>query len=348
MGRSKRLLVTSLTLALVFLVAGAAWAQRAGDRGAKDSPGWLGVSIQEITNDVRDALPRSVREGVIVTSVVDGSPADELGLEEGDVITRFNREPIRKTEDLTRAVRDAGAEQTVDIEYYRDGRLQRDRVTLAETSGGKARERVFTWRDRDRDRDREHKIIMKPGEHRFTIKSPKGILSLYGGQPILGVKLMDMGEQLAEYFDAGKSGALITEVMEDSPAEKAGLKAGDVITSIDGQDVESADDVRRQLRKQEDSEEVNVEVLRHGRTQNFTANVEKSDMEWYTDNGPGMPGLMYRPYGDDEDFDVPAPDMKGFEFMMPDREKLKDQLEDLRQQMKELKKELSELKSERP
>ena len=111
-----------LALALLLALPVSVQAQKKADQAAG---GWLGVSIQDVTEDLSEALPRGVREGALVNNVVEDSPAEKAGLVEGDVIVKVNQTRIRNSGDLTGAIRDAGAGEKVLIEYYREGRRMR-------------------------------------------------------------------------------------------------------------------------------------------------------------------------------------------------------------------------------
>jgi serine protease Do len=307
---------------------------------AGQKAGWLGVALQDVTEDVRDALPRNVREGAMISEVVEDSPADNAGLEEGDVITRFDGESIGGASDLTKAVRDASPDETVDIEFYRDGRLMRERVTLAEREDEtpdadvtRPRTRRFEWRGEEPNAPRPPRT-----PHMFQFQELHGTY--------LGVHLMDLNDQLAEYFGTDKDGgALVTEVMEDSPAAEAGVKAGDVITQIGDEEVSDVAEVRDALQDYEEGESVEVHVLRKGQALTLTAKVDKRD---------GMQQLRRSMM-----FDTPMPGelQLGWEGALAppvpperamQRQEFRKQMDELRKELDQLREELSDLKSKRP
>lgn len=94
----------------------------------------------------------------------------------------------------------------------------------------------------------------------------------------LGVGLVDLTPELLTHFGvSGDKGVLISSVEPGSPAEKAGLKVGDVLTSIDGKGADSQWQVRMQIRHQEDNATVPLEIWRGGKAQNLTATLEKRE-----------------------------------------------------------------------
>ncbi len=102
---------------------------------------------------------------------------------------------------------------------------------------------------------------------------------LAGKRAFLGVSLMSLTPQLREHFGAAKdTGVLVESVEENSPAAKAGLRVGDVITAVDGKDIESAWDLRRALKDKKENETVRVDYLRNGSRQTAVATLVERDM----------------------------------------------------------------------
>ena len=99
--------------------------------------GWLGVSVQGIDSDIARAYGVTGASGVIVTRIDAGGPADEAGLEVGDLIRTFNGEDVTDTRALTRIVADAGVENTVEVDVVRDRRTRTILVTLGELDTGR-------------------------------------------------------------------------------------------------------------------------------------------------------------------------------------------------------------------
>jgi len=97
---------------------------------------------------------------------------------------------------------------------------------------------------------------------------------LFGKRAHLGVSLTDLSSELREHFGASKdSGVLVGSVEDNSPADKAGVKVGDIILSVDGKEVSSSGDIRRALREKKDGDSVRVEVLRGRSRQMLVASV---------------------------------------------------------------------------
>jgi membrane-associated protease RseP (regulator of RpoE activity) len=121
-------------------------------------------------------------------------------------------------------------------------------------------------------------IVVKDGKVVSSTENGRDILfdsELFGGKrAYLGVSLVDLTGELREHFGAPKdTGLLVSSVEDGSPAEKAGIRVGDIIVSIDGKDVESAGELRRGLREKKDGDTVRVEVLRGRARQTFVTSV---------------------------------------------------------------------------
>jgi membrane-associated protease RseP (regulator of RpoE activity) len=172
----------------------------------------------------------------------------------------------------------------------------------------------------------------------------------WGEHPYIGVELSTLTEQLGEYFGVEKgNGALITTVSEDSPAEKAGLKAGDVIVAIDGEQTRDIGDIQELIREKEADEIARVTVVRNKSKQTVDVQVaepEESDhpRAGYFFHAPDMPKI---------NLDVPR--MRGLfhgdggakdRTIILDSDNFKKDMQELREELQKLKKELEQLKKD--
>lgn len=99
-----------------------------------------------------------------------------------------------------------------------------------------------------------------------------------GPRSYLGVGLTDLTPELRSHFGVpDDAGVMVSRVDPGSPAEKAGLKVGDIVTSFDGKSIESSFDLRLRVREAEDGAQAPIEVWRGGRAQTLTANLEKRE-----------------------------------------------------------------------
>lgn len=218
----------------------------------------IGVSIREVTQDDVTKLKLPSQEGVIVDQVNKDSPAEKGGIKAGDVIVEFDGQKVRSLRQLTRLVRETPAGRTVKVAVIRDGR--RTELSVA------PEERSFGLLDERRTRDLEDKLGNLERNFRYTLPlelPPGARLRGWGafGAGRFGMTVEDLTEQLAAYFGA-KDGVLVRSVNEDSPAAKAGVKAGDVITSFDGETVKSSSEFSRMAWRAKEGEAVSLGILR--------------------------------------------------------------------------------------
>ncbi len=230
-------LVVAVAVALLLAVSPAS----AGDGGA-----FLGISSSGLSgSDAREA-GLSSRDGAILHRVYSGTAADSAGLKSGDILLTFGGEKIFDDRDLTDLIHDRDPGDRVSITLLRDG----ETLTV---------EAVMGTRD-DMEWERED-----DGWSRFW----DGIGNLFGHHsgdsgPRLGVYVEELEDQMADYFEAGDDGGiLLTRIMRNSPAQDAGLLAGDVVIRLDDSNVRDIGDISRALRGKW-GETVPVTVIRKG------------------------------------------------------------------------------------
>lgn len=236
-----------------------------------DGGGFLGVYTEDITKD--NVAQYGLREarGVGVTEVVKDSPAEKAGLRKGDVIVRFDGEVVSSARKLSRLVSEVAPDHKVNVGISRGGADQEIAVTI-----GKNENRTGALRGMTFPRDGFPKLEDFPRIEGL----PEGatIFSL-GNSRRIGVGSMPLTKQLADYFGVvDGSGVLVTSVSENSPAAKAGLKAGDVIIAVDGEKVQGPGDLSRAISKQKDGD-VTLTVVRDKNQRTFKVTPEKRDSE---------------------------------------------------------------------
>lgn len=205
---------------------------------------WLGVELHEVTSDTAKELKLPAERGVVLSSIVSDSPAAKAGLKENDVVTEINGQRVEGAAQFRRMIREIPAGRAAQITVWRDGRAQTISVTL-----GKAEERRNSFK-------MFAPALGAPGSFAFTMPEipmgPSmewdGSRLMMGGQPRLGIDAEDLNGQLGSFFGAPNGeGILVREVNPGSAAEKGGLKAGDVITSVNGERVRTVGDLREKL-----------------------------------------------------------------------------------------------------
>ena len=252
----KGIRLTALAGALI-LVAG--WLPSAGAQGqvraraidlARGSR--IGVTVQ----DVEDTDTKQPKSGVIVESVESGGPAEKAGVKAGDAITDFDGERVRSVRQFQRLVQETPSGRSVAVVLSRAG--QRVNVTLTTERSSYD---DFTYRLLETGRPAIPVAPTPPTPPAVrALPAPFEGLRVYG-RGRLGVTLESLDEQLAQYFGV-KDGVLVKSVATDSVAQKAGVKAGDVITSVNGRHVYEVPDVNRAMERAENTDEFTLEIMR--------------------------------------------------------------------------------------
>jgi serine protease Do len=264
---------------------------------------YLGVFIADVTSEDVDRLGLRVERGVRITGVADEGPARDAGLQEDDVIVSWNDDRIESEAQLRRVLNETPAGRSASLGVIRSGSETSIAVELGHrgSPGG-----VFTLRSgwdeegavhlrQQLEKTREHlgdlNVQIREMPHVMTFMSRRG------GR--LGVGIQSLEPQLAEYFGLGSgTGVLITTVKEESPAAQAGLKAGDVIVAVDGEEIESAGDVSRMVWDAE-AGPIAIRILRDRNEQTVTVDLPEVENTWQSDDGE-MNGFFFGP----DEFDM--------------------------------------------
>lgn len=223
--------------------------------------GRLGMSVRDVGDDdvKRGRLGGSY--GVVVDEVSDESAAQKAGFKSGDIVVEFDGERVRSAQQFTRLVQETPAGRSVPAAVMRDG--QKTTVNVEPRDSWTGARGQFDGLFRSFDIPARVTVPRPPTPPRVPTPRVQGtpFLELFRSGTTLGVTLGDMTSQLAEYFGA-KEGALVASVADNSAAAKAGVKAGDVITAINGEEVKTPSDVRRLAQRLSSGAEFTVDVLR--------------------------------------------------------------------------------------
>lgn len=227
-----------------------------------EGPSWLGVEAREVTPENVKEYRLPAERGVVVGGVAPESPASKSGLAETDVITEVDGQRVEGAAQFRRMIREIPAGRTVQLTIWRDGRTQTINATL-----GKAED--------------NHRAMLKAAPGAFTFRMPEveipdmpegpaiewdndDMMVFPGAHPRLGIDVEDISGQLGKYFGAPDGeGVLVRSVNAGSVAEKAGMKAGDVITRFNGDRIRSLGDLRGKLAAKNDGKPVHLAVLRN-------------------------------------------------------------------------------------
>lgn len=238
---------------VVLLAAFAAQARSQGPAVRSDgSAASIGVSVSELTDAA--AIGANVQRGVLVQGVRDGSPASRAGIRSGDVIVEFDGEAVRSARQFARLVQEARPDRAVSAVVVRNGTRQSLSVTPQAGIGLSAPSPFVE------PFSRQGTTILKelPFDYDGGIP-PNGWFTPSAGR--LGAAVMALDDQLASYFGVN-DGVLVTSVNANSPASRAGVKAGDVIVEVAGRPVAEAQEVADAVRTAEPGGEIEVHLIR--------------------------------------------------------------------------------------
>lgn len=197
---------------------------------------YLGVGLADLDADRADALKLGEARGVEVTKVEEGSPAENAGLKAGDVLLSYNGENVLGAQQFVRLVQETPQGRKIKVQFWRDGKTQNTMVTTGAP--------------------RPHALEMPPGLvglempdlRNFAIPDIPNPLLVWKSST-LGMECEPVSSQLAEYFGV-KRGVLVRSVDKGSAAEKAGLRAGDVVTAVGDRSIATPRDLTSFMRVQ--------------------------------------------------------------------------------------------------
>jgi len=219
----------------------------------------IGVSVRDIQSGDK------ARTGVVVEEVRPGSPAEKAGLKRSDVILEFDGEAVRSARQFGRLIQETPSGRTVTAAVVSDGVKKSVQITPIE-----GREGITIDGDRIRERigDAWHMYErMPPFNFDFDQVFP------FDGHGRLGVSVQELTPQLATYFGA-KEGVLVSAVTDGTPASRAGLKVGDVITKVNDVAIRSREDLVRQLREVKEDDHVSIGIVRDKKEMTVSAKLE--------------------------------------------------------------------------
>ncbi len=280
---------------------------------------FMGVYPADLDDTKREALDFE-GEGVLIEDIVEDGPAQKAGVEAGDIIIKMDGKAIASNEELRKILKKRKSGDKMKILVNRDGEMME-----------------FTL-----------ELVDRP-EEAFTYKTPKRQFKMKKGG-FLGVEIIGLEEQLAEYFKV-KEGVLVEEVEEDSPAEKAGIKAGDVIVKIADEEIEDIDDLVEEIRSHDPGSEVKIGIVRKGKKKILTAILGEKE---YHDRGYWGKDFNFDFDFDEDDFDpghikhIVKEALENLDIQIDmGREELEESMKQLKEEMKKLKEEMKKLKKEK-
>ena len=191
--------------------------------------GWLGVGIQDLTPELADYYGLKTEKGVLVTQVFEGDPAAKAGIKVNDVILRVDDKPVSTGRELSTMIANTPVGHKTQIELVRDGKKKTVSVTLAKRN------------------DEERSVMSQSRENEE-----------------MGIEVTDLDSDIARRFgiDANESGVLVTDVKDDSIAQDADVRPGDIIKEINRSVVKNRDDFVTLMNKYKDEKSIQLLIKR--------------------------------------------------------------------------------------
>lgn len=221
---------------------------------------WLGVSVRDVDEETAKAFGLKDASGALVTAVAPRSPARKAGLRTDDLIVEFDGNAVKDAGQLSDLVADKQADSVVKVKVLRGGEKATFDVTLASR---RKPDSGWEW-------GLDDWLDSHPRMRSFTFRLPEFWRSTARGR--LGVRVMNLNDDLSAYFQT-KKGALVLEVDEDSPANTAGIKPGDVVVEVAGAAVEDREDLADSVEAHKKAASIKLKVFRHGKSMDLVVNL---------------------------------------------------------------------------
>lgn len=270
---------------------------------------YLGVETQEVTKENFSKFGLREVRGVAVEKVSDNSPAKQAGLQDGDVIVRFNGEEVSSFRKLSRLISETSPDHQVKLTVVRGGNEREINVTIGKRPEPQFRTGSFEMTmpqgqifQRMPNLPQMREMPRMPSTANGDVfvwgGNGEGGNFIFGSTRQIGVSVSSLSKQLGEYFGVtdGK-GILINNVNENSPAAKAGLRAGDVIVEVEGKSVANTMDLIRGIAEKKEGE-VSLTILRNKNRQTVKVTPEKmkeGDAPFRISNQQGAAGVLSIP-----------------------------------------------------
>ena len=220
---------------------------------------YLGVDINEVTHDRLSDLKLKEEHGVEVTMVDQDAPAGKAGLKEHDVILAINGTAVESGAQLRRVIRETPPGRVVTLNISRDGQPLTLKVPLAD------RRKTMSWGPKEK----EYKFMMPTVPALPDIDVPVSVVVVHSSMRS-GLMVENITPQLGEFFGVKNgNGVLVRSVEKGSRAEKAGIRAGDVVVRVNNENVSDTSDFTRALRARGGTS-VTLGIMRDKREQTLT------------------------------------------------------------------------------
>jgi serine protease Do len=194
----------------------------------KVTRGWLGVSIQDITEEIAKNLNHKERAGALIAEVFEGDPADKAGLKAGDIIIEVNGKEVKDSHELLVLVADFHVGEKVEIKALQDGKEKTFQVIVAE-------------------------------------RTEKAEMAAAGTANNFGMTVQEITPEIAKHLGMSKkTGVIVADVKEGSSADEAGIRPQDVILQVNRIKVNSIKDFEKEIAKADNKDGFSL-LIKRGR-----------------------------------------------------------------------------------
>jgi len=200
----------------------------------KVTRGWIGISVQDISDDIAKNLNHKNKSGALVSDVFKGDPADKAGIKIGDIITEINGKPVKDSHDLLLAIATLQVGQKMHLKAIRDGREMTFQITVAER------------------------------------KDNISLAAERSGKGYFGIAAQDITAEIARQLDIARDGVIVTEVQSGSPADEVGIQPQDIIVQVNRVKIASMKDYTKEMMKAAAKKSVTL-LIKRGRSSFFVA-----------------------------------------------------------------------------
>lgn len=244
---------------------------------------YLGIQSVEVTKENFSKYGLRDVRGVAVEKVIDGSPAQTAGLQNGDVIVKFNGEDVTSTRKLSRLISEVAPDHQTKISILRSGDDREITATVgkrpaARFGNGSFATTIPSQLGRIQIPPMAEMAPMPPMAEsplfrQFPGESGVRVFSS-GTSRRIGINVTPLSKQLSEHFDVAQGAVMIDDVRENSAAAKAGLKAGDIIVEIDGKEIKGNGDLTRTINQKKEGD-VQLTIVRDKARQTISVTPEE-------------------------------------------------------------------------
>ncbi len=211
----------------------------------KSDKAWLGVQVRDLDREYKKETETKANYGAVIDHILDDTPADEAGLKPGDVIVKLNNEKITDSNDVIEVIEQLKPGDMIECRVIRG----KDSITKVIKLAARPRHKIRIFNDNIKD--------------------------FYFGTGFMGMKVQELDDNLASYFNvSADAGLLVTHIEPGEAADKAGLHSGDILTKINNKKIENKKIFSKLLKDLKKGDSVDIEFIRTGKHMNATITLE--------------------------------------------------------------------------